>query len=65
MHLFASQETSSAESLQGDNKSHNIRTFLVGCEKSRFHVCRGFRVFGILCLLADANTADRTLCKYL
>ena len=34
------------------------------CEKSRCHVCRGFVCFWFL-LLADANNADRTLCKYL
>ena len=66
MHLFASQETSSAESFQGDNKSHITCMYLPCCvvEKSRCHVCRGFACFGFL-LLADANNADRTLCKYL
>ena len=44
----------------------SILTFLPCCvvEKSRCHVCRGFSCFGFL-LLADANNADRTLCKYL
>ena len=65
MHLFASQETSSAESFQGDNKSHYLHVpSLLCCEKSRCHVCRGFVCFWFL-LLADANNADRTLCKYL
>ena len=66
MHSFASQETSSTESFQGDNKSHITCMYLPCCvvEKSRCHVCRGFACFGFL-LLADANNADRTLCKYL
>ena len=65
MHVSLLKKPAVVQSFLRNNKLHNIRTFLVGCEKSRFHVCRGFRVFGILCLLADANTADRTLCKYL
>ena len=66
MHSFASQETSSTESFQGDKKSHITCMYPLCCvvEKSRCHVCRGFACFGFL-LLADANTADRTLCKYL
>ena len=43
----------------------STRILLGGCEKSRCHVCRWFPLcFGFL-LLADANNADRTLCKYL
>ena len=45
---------------------NSISTFLVGCEKSRFHVVEVFVFFGFcLCFLADAIYADRTLCKYL
>ena len=66
MHSFASQETSSTESFQGDKKSQTTCMYPLCCvvEKSRWHVCRGFACFGFL-LPADANTADRTLCKYL
>ena len=42
------------------------RTFLVGCEKSRFDVVEVFVFLRFcFCFLADAIYADRTLCKYL
>ena len=51
LHKFASQETSSAESFQSDNKSHNIRTFW----KESLPRLSRFPCFRVLCLLADAN----------
>ena len=39
---------------------NRIRTFLVGCEKSRCHVCRVSVCFGFF-LLADANNATPTV----
>ena len=57
------------QSFQGNNNkllsTHYLHVpSLLCCEKSRCHVCRGFVCFWFL-LLADANNADRTLCKYL
>ena len=43
---------------------NNIRTFLVGCEKSRVDVVEVFLFWACFCFLADAIYADRTLCKY-
>ena len=63
---FSSRKPAVVQSFLRNNKLHNNRTFLVGCEKSRFHVVE-FSVFSgfALCFVADANYADRTLCKYL
>ena len=49
MHSFASQETSSTESFQGDKKSHTTCMYPLCCvvEKSRWHVCRGFACFWV------------------
>ena len=66
MHVFASQETSSAEL---PKVTTSYRTFVpsllvvkrVAFTFVEFSVFSGF----LLCFLADANYADRTLCKYL
>ena len=60
LHVFTSQDPATVQSFLRNNKLHSTLTSLVGCEKSRFHVCRGFLVFWVVCFLADANTAVRT-----
>ena len=53
MHLFASQETSSAESFQGDNKSHITCMYPLCCVVKRVAVTfvEVSCVFGFCCWL--------------
>ena len=61
IHLFASQETSSAESFQGDNKSHYLHVpSLLVVKRVASTFVEVSLCFGVLCFLADANTAVRT-----